>query len=239
MTSAANKAAMLFAAVLAFALSPLVVPPFQGWDPAVFPVAIDRHPIQPAGYAFSLWGLIYLSLVAHGVFGLLKRADDPVWDRPRTALTFASLIGAVWMPIANLSPVWGVVTIWPLAIGAIIAFVQASPARDRWLLSTPIALLAGWLTAASSVATGVLLAGQGVLPPIPAAGILLTLSLLIGVLVQLRQPGQPVYGLALIWALVAIVVVNRNGPQLVAILAGLAILAMAVTLVIAHRRARA
>ena len=66
-----NKAAILFAAVLAFAISPLIVDPFTGYDPSAFPVLIERHPIQPAGWAFSIWGLIYVWLVAHGLFGIL------------------------------------------------------------------------------------------------------------------------------------------------------------------------
>ena len=136
-----NKAAILFAAVLAFAISPLIVSPFTGYDPSAFPVAIARHPIQPAAWAFSIWGVIYGWLVLHALFGLLKRPEDPAWDVPRLPLTLAALIGAVWMPVAAISPAWGTITIWPMAIGAIIAFLRTDTARDRWLLSAPVAML--------------------------------------------------------------------------------------------------
>ncbi len=230
-----NKAALLFSAVLAFALSPFVTQPFTGWDPAVFPVRIEHHPVQPAGYAFALWSLIYLSMIVHAVFGLVKRAEDPAWDALRTPLIFSALIGAVWMPVALISPVWGTLTIWPMAVGAIVAFLRADPDHDRWLLAFPPALLAGWLTAASAVSTGILLAGYRVLAPVPAAGAMLGLVLLIAIPVQRRRRAMPAYGLAVIWALIALIVANWQGPQSVAILAAFGVALMAAALLLPRR----
>jgi hypothetical protein len=230
-----NKAALLFSAVLAFALSPFVTQPFMGWDPSSFPLEIERHPIQPSGYAFAIWSLIYLAMIVHAIFGLVKRAEDPSWDALRTPLIFAGLIGAVWTPIALMSPVWATLTIWPMAIGAIVAFVRADTGRDLWLLAFPPALLAGWLTAASAVSTGILLAGYGVLAPVPAAAAMLGLVLLIAVPVQRSRRSMPAYGLAVIWALVAVIVANWQGPQSVAILAAFGVAVMAAALLVPRR----
>jgi hypothetical protein len=230
-----NKAAILFAAVLAFGISPFITQNFQGYDPAHFPVEIARHPIQPAGYAFSLWSLIYLWLAVHAIFGLMKRAEDQAWDRPRLALTLAALIGAVWQPIALISPVWGTITIWPMALAALAAFLQADPGRDRWLLSAPLALLAGWMTAASSVSTGILIGGYGLMSLVTAAGAMLGLVLLIAIPVQRARPQMPVYGLAVIWALIGIIVANRAETPLVAGLAAFGILLTGAALLIPRR----
>jgi hypothetical protein len=231
-----NKAAILFAAVLAFGISPFITEPFRGYDPAYFPLAIDRHPVQPAPYAFALWSLIYLGLAVHAIFGLVKRAEDPAWDRPRLALTFATLIGAVWQPIALISPVWGTLTIWPMAIAAIVGFLQSDTDRDRWLLAAPPALFAGWMTAAAAVSTGILIGGYGLLSLTAAASAMLGLVLLIAVPVQRRRPWMPVYGLAVIWALVGIIVANLDQTPVVAILAAVGILLMAIAL-FWHRKA--
>ena len=193
---------------------------------------IDRHPIQPATWAFAIWGLIYGWLAVHAIFGVIRRAEDPAWDAPRLGLTMAALIGAVWTPIATISPIWGTATIWPMAAAAIVAFLRADPTRDYWLLATPIGVLAGWMTAAAAVSTGVLLAGHGLLSPYAAALAMLGLVLLIAVPLQRFRPRVPAYGLTVIWALTGVVVANLTDAPGVAILAacGMAIMAAALLL---------
>jgi hypothetical protein len=234
-TGATNRAAVLFAAILAFALAPFVTQSFTGWDPSAFPIRIERHPIQPAGYTFSIWGLIYLWMLIHGAFGLFKRAEDPLWDAPRTGLTLAAMIGAAWLVIASLSPIWAMLTIWPMAGGALAGYLRADTSHDRWLLSAPIAVLAGWLTCAASVATGIVLAGHGVLNPIPAALAMLGLVLLIAIPVQRRHPAMPLYGLTVIWALVGIIIANLGTTRPIAIAAAIGIAVMAAALLLPRR----
>ncbi len=234
-TASTLRAVLVLIAVLAFAVSPLVFQPFMGWRPDQFPVPIARHPVQPAGYAFSIWGLIYLWLVVHGAFGLWRRRADAAWDAPRIPLAISALIGTVWMPVAHASPLWGTLTIWPMAAAALTAFVLCDPTRDRWLLAAPLALLAGWLSAASAVATGVFLAGHGVLAPVPAAFVMLAVVLLIAVPVQRQRPAMPLYGLTVIWALAGIVAVNRTETPSVAIAAAIGIVAMAAAILLPRR----
>ncbi|MCB6177454.1 hypothetical protein LHP98_04830 [Rhodobacter sp. Har01] len=229
------KAIVLLLAIAAFGIAPFVTPPFTGYDPGQFPVPIERPSIQPAGYAFAIWSVIYLWLAVHAVFGLWKRADDPAWDRIRPALTAAALIGAVWLSIAGVSAIWGTVTIWPMAAAALTAFLLADPDRDRWLLSAPTAILAGWLTAATAVSTGVLIAGYGWLSDTTAAAVMLALVLLVGLLVQRARPRMPVYGLTVIWALVGVGVANLGANTLIAALAGAGIAVMAAALVLLRR----
>ncbi|WP_128515914.1 hypothetical protein [Tabrizicola thermarum] len=207
---------ILLLATIAFGLAPLVTPPFTGYDPALFPVDIGRPAIQPAGYAFAIWSVIYLWLIAHAVYGLWKRAEDPVWAPSRLPLTVAIGVGVVWLWIAGQSAVWGTVTIWIMAAGALMAFLRAPTEPDRWLLSGPLAIFAGWLTAAAAVSTGVLIAGYGVLSNSASALAMLGLVLGIALAVQGRKPRMPVYGLTVVWALVGVIVVNRADNMLVA-----------------------
>ena len=48
---------------IAFAASPLLTPGFGGFDADQFPIPQDNPPVQPAGYAFAIWGLIYAWLI--------------------------------------------------------------------------------------------------------------------------------------------------------------------------------
>lgn len=210
------SALILLVVTAAFGLAPLVSPPFTGYDPALFPVDIGRPAIQPAGYAFAIWSVIYLWLIVHAVYGLWKRADDPAWARTRMPLTVAIGVGVVWLWIAGQSAVWGTVTIWIMAAGALAAFLRAPTEPDRWLLSGPLAIFAGWLTAAAAVSTGVLVAGYGVLSNVGSALAMLALVLVIALTVQARKPRMPVYGLTVVWALVGVIVVNWGDQPLVA-----------------------
>jgi hypothetical protein len=229
------KALILLIATIAFGVAPFITPPFTGYDPAMFPVFILRPSIQPAGYAFAIWSVIYLWLILHAVFGLWKRAHDPAWDAVRLPLTVAIAVGAVWLWIAGQSAIWGTVTIWIMAGGAILAFLRADPSVDRWMLSGPTAIFAGWLSAASAVSTGVLIAGYGWLSDTGAAAAMLGLVLAVAVTVQMRRPEMPVYGLTVIWALVGVIVVNAGVNVTVAVLAGSGAIVMLVTLMTARR----
>lgn len=209
-------ALILLAVTSAFGLAPLVTPPFTGYDPALFPVQIGRPAIQPAGYAFSIWSVIYLWLIVHAVYGLWKRADDAVWAPTRLPLTVTIGVGVAWLWIAGQSAIWGTVTIWIMAVAALAAFLRAPTEPDRWLLSGPLAIFSGWLTAAAAVSTGVLIAGYGVLSNVGSALAMLALVLVIALIVQGRKPRMPVYGLTVVWALIGVIVVNWGDLPLVA-----------------------
>ncbi|MDM7930410.1 hypothetical protein [Tabrizicola sp.] len=225
-----TNALVLLIVTLAFGVAPFITPPFTGYDPGLFPVRIERPSIQPAGYAFAIWSVIYLWLISHAVFGLWKRAENPAWDAVRLPLSVAVGVGAVWLWIAGQSAIWGTVTIWIMAAGAILAFLRADPAVDRWVLSGPTAIFAGWLSAAAAVSTGVLVAGYGWLGDTGSAAAMLALVLGIAVTVQMRRPLMPVYGLTVIWALVGVIAANASANLTVAVLAGSGIAVMAVTL---------
>jgi len=225
-----RNALILLIATLAFGIAPFITPPFTGYDPTLFPVQIERPSIQPAGYAFSIWSVIYLWLILHAVYGLWKRPENPAWDAVRLPLTVAVGVGAVWLWIAGFSAIWGTVTIWIMAAGAIAAFLRADPEVDRWMLSGPTAIFAGWLSAASAVSTGVFIAGYGWLSDTASAAAMLALVLGIAVTVQMRRPQMPVYGLTVIWALIGVIVANASANLTVAVLAASGIAVMAITL---------
>ncbi|MBA4325916.1 MAG: hypothetical protein C0426_13025 [Rhodobacter sp.] len=201
-------ALILFLATLAFAVAPFITPPFTGYQPGQFPVEILRPAIQPAGYAFAIWSVIYLWLILHAGYGLWKRQDDPAWARVRPALTVALVLGTVWLAIAGASPVWATAVILVMAASAILAFLQAPTEPDRWLLSAPTAIFAGWLTAASLVSIGILLAGYGYTGNAEAAYDMLGVVLILAPLVQSRRPRMPVYSLTVAWALAGVAVAN-------------------------------
>src|SRR6056297_2928235 len=189
------KAVLALAAALAFALSPLLSDGFAGFTPDQFPVPQVDPPAQPAGYAFAIWGLIYLWLIVGAAFGLLNRDIDRGWDRARWPLIASLVVGAAWIPAAQVSPPAATVMIWWMAVTAILALLRAGR-HDRLWLQAPLALYAGWLTAAACVALALVLAGHGITGQQSAAVLTIALALAISVSVLRARPAAPEYAAA-------------------------------------------
>ncbi|WP_372423371.1 hypothetical protein [Salinarimonas chemoclinalis] len=220
------KAVLVAAAALAFATAPLAFP-FAGFDPDLFPVPQVDPPVQPAGYAFGIWGPIYLWLLTSAAFGLVRRGDDRAWDRPRWQLAGSLIVGAAWLGVAQTSAIWATVLIWVMLTLALVALAR-TPETERWLLRAPVALYAGWLTAASWVSIGLLGAGFGLWLGAQGWAVACLLGALVTAgLVLTRVPAIPLYAVAVVWALVAVAVANWGaGWSVVALaLAGAAAIA--------------
>ena len=217
---------ILALATLAFVISPAVTAPFMGYAPGGFPVDQIDPPVQPAGYAFAIWGVIYIWLGVMAAFGVWKRRGSAAWARVAWPLTLSLGPGAAWLWVAGFAPITATVLIFWMMGFAIWALLRA-PATDRWLLQAPVALYAGWLTAAAHVSLGVVLGGYGWLSGTGAAVLCILLALCVALFVLWRRPNAPEYGVAVGWALIGIAVDNMgaNGTVLALALAGLAIVA--------------
>jgi hypothetical protein len=193
---------------IAFAVSPLWVPEFGGFEADQFPVPQSNPPVQPAGYAFAIWGLIYAWLIVGCGFGAWQRRRDPAWGPMRLPLALSLAVGAAWLPVAVLSPLWATILIWVMLITALWALWR-SPRPDAWAAAWPVGLYAGWLSAASFVALGLMLGGYGWISGQVAAWITLSAAVVLAFGLQMRLGRAPTYGVAVIWALVALAV--RDG----------------------------
>ncbi|KPP87179.1 MAG: CAAX amino terminal protease family [Rhodobacteraceae bacterium HLUCCA08] len=216
---------LLFTAT--FVLSPLATEPFSGYRADQLPIPQVDPPAQPAGYAFAIWGLIYGWLVVSALFGAWKRAEDPAWDVARPALIAALALGTPWLWVANRSAEWATVLIFAMAAAAILALMRA-PGPDRGWLRAPVAIFAGWLTAASFVSLAATAAGHGLIAGATGwAYLAIAGAGLVAALVQLRRPDSPEYGATVIWALAGIIAANGTALWPVTAVAALAALILA------------
>ncbi len=209
-------------ATAAFLLSPFVTDPFTGFDPDRFPVPQIDPPVQPAGYAFAIWGLIYIWLAVMALVGVALRRDDPAWRPVHLPLILSLGPGAAWLWVAGFAPLEATALIFWMLGCALWALVR-TPTQDRWLLRMPVALYAGWLTAAAHVSLGVTMGGYGLAAPEIAAVIALALATVVMLDVLYLRPDLPEYGIAFVWALVAVLVANAGGPVIVLVVAALAL----------------
>lgn len=212
---------------LAFAIAPAVTAPFSGFRADQLPIPQIDPPIQPEGYAFAIWGLIYTWLVISAIYGAWKRPQDPAWNRARPPLIGSIAIGVPWLAIANASAIWATITIYMMAIFAIFSLLRA-PTQDRWLFAAPVGIYAGWLTAASWVSLGSTAAGYGVVADqIGWAYLGIAGASACAASVFYWSRALP-YALTAIWALVGIIVANTTSQIMVSAAAASGIVLLAV-----------
>jgi hypothetical protein len=204
---------LILLAAIAFALSPVLSPDFGGFDTDQFPIPQIDPPVQPEGYAFAIWGLIYTLLIAGAVYGLWKRWSDPEWAAMRAPLLITLVVGSAWLPVAQANAIWATILIWIMWAFAVWAVLRSprGGGADKWLGRVPVALYAGWLTAASCVSLGLMAAGYGAMNQTLAAILALLIALGLAVWVARQRPDALGYLAGVIWALIGVCVQNAQG----------------------------
>lgn len=224
------KAILVLLAAIAFAIAPFLSPEFGGFDPNRYPNPQINPPVQPVGWAFSIWGLIYLGLVVHAVAGFVRFRDDPVWEQGRLPFFVSLAVGAFWLPVALVSPVWATAMIWVMLLAALSAVMKSRDGEPQWLAVWPVALYAGWLTAASFVSIGLMLAGYNFTSEFTAALVALTLATVFAAWFALRLRVWT-YGAAAGWGLMGIAVANAGSSTILSVAAAVsAVLVLALSL---------
>ena len=207
-----------------FVLSPLASDSFAGFEPTQFPVVAESWPVQPVGWAFSIWGVIYLGLGLSAGLGLLRHRTDPAWAAMRGPLALSLAVGTFGIAVAGVAPVAATAMIVVMAASALAALGRAPAGLAA---RGAVGLYAGWLTAATGVAVAVVLSGYGLLGAQTAAIVLLGAVLIVALAVFSRQPRAWGYGLGVGWALIGVIAANLPAANLPVIaLAGLGIVAL-------------
>ncbi len=202
----------------------------------------DRYPtlLVAAGYAFSIWALIFAWDVAFGVWqwraGAVSRAVERA--RPLAAAGFA--LTALWMPVFSqqwfglaLLVIWGALAC--IASAAIALARDPAPMKGQGVWATaPLALHAGWLSLAAFLNTAQVLVAYDVFAGAPMLGwslALLAAATVLLLLVNHRLGGHLAYVAAALWGLAAVYVKQSRGELPGADTAAWVAVAMAVVLV--------
>lgn len=113
----------------------------------------------PAGYAFSIWGVIFFGLIILAAFQIhrvfVKKSDDSFVSTIGPWLLLANIGNGLWsyLFITNLTG-WSVVVLFTVLISLIIIIVKLNmerydaPFPILTLLWWPISIYAGWVTVA-------------------------------------------------------------------------------------------
>lgn len=195
---------------LAFAASPLLSPNFAGYKPEQFPIQVTHWPAQPAGWAFSIWLLIYAALIFAASYAIVRAPHDEDWNRITPPLAASLAIGIFWVPVAGFSPLAATAMIIPMTAFAIAGLSRSGPSSWQTI---PLGLYAGWLTAATGVALSVIMTGYDIAGAQMAAVLMLCAILGVALLVSGTLPRTWPYRAGVIWALTGIIAANITPPN--------------------------
>ena len=204
----------------------------------------DRFQVYfvPAGYVFSIWGLIYVALVAFAVYQALPaQRDNPRLRGIGYLFTLSCVANIAWLflwhyevfpltLVAMLSLLLLLIAIY-LRLG--IGRAQVSTA-DKWLVHIPFSIYLGWITVATIANVTSLLdylnwSGWGISPEAWTV-IMLVAGTVIASAVSLTR-GDVAYMLVIVWAFAGIAV-KHAGTPVVAIAAWVTAVLVALMLVV-------
>jgi hypothetical protein len=177
----------------------------------------DRFKVYfvPAGYVFSIWGLIYLGLIAYAVFQALpSQRENPRLRSTGWWIALGGIANSAWIFLWHYEqfPLTLVAMLILLAT-LIITYLRlgigrtAVSAAETWAVRVPFSIYLGWITVATVAnVTDVLdylkWNGFGIAPEI-WMGIVLVAVLVIALLMNFTRR-DVAYALVLLWALAGI-----------------------------------
>lgn len=144
-----------------------------GQTPAEFSADSDAT-LRVVGWAFAIWGPIYLGLIAYALRQVLPRTGESEmigrfgWPSILALLGIGSWIVAAALDaeVATIVLIFGSLAVLVIPLLKNAALIRSLRGRDmdRWLVAWPLGALAGWLTIASPVNLLTVATGNGDLP---------------------------------------------------------------------------
>ncbi|RYI18736.1 MAG: hypothetical protein EON48_09690 [Acetobacteraceae bacterium] len=146
--------------------------------------------LEAAGYAFSIWSLIYAGLIAYAVYQALPSTREMPGLRKLGWPSVIAMTGCgLWLIAAMLDAKVATVAIIVISAATLtVPLLKRYPVQHRiefWLVAAPLSMLAGWLTIASAINALTVLTGMGVItaataPAWATGGIVLVVAIAAG-----------------------------------------------------------
>jgi len=211
----------------------------------------DRFQVYfvPAGYVFSIWGLIYLALIGFAIYQALPaQRENPRMRRVGYLFALSCVANVAWLFLWHYEVfALTVVAMVTLLLSLIAIYLRLEIGRTRvsvaetLFVRVPFSIYLGWITVATIANVTSLLdyvnwSGWGISPEIWTIIMLIAATGIASAVALTR--GDVAYMLVIVWAFAGIGV-KHAGTPVVAIAAWAATAAVAVMLVVGavrHRR---
>ena len=214
----------------------------------------DRFDVffAPAGYVFSIWGVIYLGLVAYAIYQALPaQRDNPRLARIAPWFVLSCVVNSIWIFLWHYEQfVLTITAMLTLLISLIAVYVQLGIGRsavstgEKWLVRLPFSIYLGWVSVATianitSTLDWVNWGGWGISEQNWAV-IMLVVAVVLALLVE-RTRRDIAYILVFVWAFIGIGVEQSDATTVATaayIAAGLLAVLAVVSFVMRQREKR-
>jgi len=182
----------------------------------------DKYPthITPAGYAFSIWSLIYLGLIVFSIYQFLPKNVER-FRSIRTVYILSCASNCAWLYFWHREAILVSTAVIFLLLGT-LAFINVKLQKTEtngefWLAKFPFGIYFGWVTAAAIVNAAITLVSlnfqvsDAIAARLGAALVLMATAL--GIIIRFKL-NNVFYPLAIAWALTAIAV-KQSGQTLI------------------------
>ncbi len=208
--------------------------------------------ITPAGYVFSIWGVIYVLLAIFVVYQVLpSKRDEGFQKRIGWLFVLSSVANIVWLFLWQSEYFVASVFVMFLLLASLVLIYlrlgigrSAVSMRERLAVHLPFSVYLGWITIASIANVAVTLVsakwdGFGISPVTWAALVIVVVLLITTLVVATRT--DVAYALVIIWTLLGIAVAQSGNQTIVTLTEAGAVIvavALAATILLARLRRR-
>lgn len=111
----------------------------------------------PAGYVFSIWGIIYIGMIAFAIYQATpKQRDNPRLARVGSWVILGNLANTAWIFFWHYQRFgWTLVAMLTLLVSLLFTYEglrqnkQDAPRSEFWLASVPFSIYLGWISVAT------------------------------------------------------------------------------------------
>lgn len=170
--------------------------------------------LTPAGYAFSIWSLIYFGLIAFSVYQAFPSQEtNQRFLRIRTLYIANCAANCIWIYLWHYDYIaLSILAMLLILLTLVLINLNLSEIEsgaELWTAKVPFNIYFGWITVAAILNASIVLVYFGVqtslLLSVILACFLIIIAVLLGIIIR-RNFDFPSYALTIAWAIIAIAI---------------------------------
>jgi translocator protein len=174
----------------------------------------NKYPtiVTPAGYAFSIWGIIYVGIIAFAVFQAMPMQLENL-RKIRTPYLVSCLANCVWIYLWHHELMVASVFAMLVLLASMIAINVNLSVKDSLIARIPFGIYFGWICVATIANITICFSYLGMETTKPTAilltCILILVATILGIIMRFKLPNAA-FAVTIAWAILAIAIKNGS-----------------------------